>query len=128
MIKNLNDDNFLLYAAKHYVSPHYIQQEFFHDLKRIKYIKKAFYSYREKQILKERLILYHIILLYNVFDTDACTKMLFFKINVVDRPVLKTFLVYLNYMPDIVMGINGDNIYSSDICLDNTIITTLRNI
>lgn len=128
MIDNLTEDNFLLYAANHYISPHYIHQEFYHDLKKIKYIKRAITTYKTKGILKERIILNHIILLYNVFHTDACTKMLFFRINEQDYSQLKTFLIYLNYMPDMILSIKGRHVYSCDIPLDNKIITALRSL
>ena len=98
MFENLTHDNFLLYAAKHYISPHYIEQEFFADLKRIKYIKRLIQKYHGHNELKERLILNHIILVYNVFETVPCTRMLFLKVGESNYTVLKTFLVYLNYI------------------------------
>lgn len=128
MIDNINNDNFLIYAAKHYISPHYIEQEFFSDLKRIKYIKRLIQKYRYSGELKERLILNHIIMVYNVFETEACTKILFFKLNIKDYQVLKTFLVYLRYMPDVIIGVNGKNIISSDIVIDLNVANVLRKI
>ena len=128
MFRNLNSDNFILYAANNYISPHYIEQEFFSDLKRIKYIKRLIQKYRYSGELKERLILNHIIMVYNVFETEACTKILFFKLNIKDYQVLKTFLVYLRYMPDVVIGVNGKNIISSDIVIDLNVANVLRKI
>lgn len=128
MFETLNDDNFLLYAAKFYISPHYIEQEFFSDLKRIKYTKRLIQKYRLSGELKERLILNHIIMVYNVFDTEACTRMLFLKVKKYDYSALKTFLVYLRYMPVIVKGINGKDIISSDIPIDFNIANSLRKI
>lgn len=128
MNDNLTSENFLLYAAKHYVSPHYIEQEFFNDLKRFKYIKRLIQKYTITGELRERLILNHIILVYNVFETDACTKMLFFKINQKEYPTLKTFLIYLNYMPDIIKNVNGKTIISSDININFSVANILRNI
>lgn len=124
----LNCDNFLLYAAKHYISPHYIEQEFFNDLKRIKYIKRLIQKYSVSGELRERLILNHIIMVYNVFESESCTKMLFLKIMPRDYPVLKTFLIYLNLMPDVVKNVNGKNIISSDIMLDMSVAHVLRSI
>lgn len=118
MIDDLTEDNFLLFAAKYYNSPHYTQEEFFSDLKRIKYIKKIIHKYRTTGELKDRLLLNHIIMFYNVFEKEACTRMLFFRVNVYDYGVLKTFLEYLNIMPDVVDGINGKTVYSSDIAID----------
>ena len=96
---DLNDGNFLIYAAKTYDRPHIIQSEFEEDLKRIKYIKRLFGKYRQTGEFKERLILNHIIVLSNVFGVEAATNMLFFKIDEEDYPLLKTILIYLNYLP-----------------------------
>ena len=128
MVENLSDDNFILYAAKSYISPHYLEQEFFSDLKRIKYIKRLIQRYTYSGELRERLLLNHIILVYNVFDTEACTRMLFLKIKPKDYSCLKTFLVYLNYMPTEVKFINGKSIISSDIPIDFNIANRLRNL
>lgn len=128
MLDNLTNDNFILYAAKHYISPHYIEQEFFSDLKRIKYIKRLIQKYSISGELRERLILNHIILVYNVFETEPCTKMLFVKIRPNDYSCLKTFLVYLNYMPDVIRNVNGKNIISSDIPIDFNVANVLRQI
>ncbi len=125
---NLTSDNFLLYAAKNYISPHYIEEEFFADLRRIKYIKSLIQKYRTYGVLKERLILNHIIMTYNVFETEACTRMLFFRLKVNNYSAIKTFLVYLNYMPNKIVDIEGKNILSSDIQIDFTIANILRNI
>lgn len=128
MIDNLNNDNYLIFAAKYYISPHYIEQEFFYDLKRIKYTKRLLQKYRSTKDLKERLILNHIILIYNVFETEACTRILFFKMKPEDYSSLKTFLVYLRYMPEIVKGVDGKNIISEDIKIDPYIQKVLKEI
>jgi hypothetical protein len=125
---DLNDDNFLLYAMKAYSSPYCIMSEFESDLKRIKYLKRLFRRYKATKILKERLILNHIILLYNVFGVEAATRILFFKIDKIHYNMLKTFLIYLNYMPNKVKGINGTDIDSSDILLDMDVADILRKI
>ena len=127
-MENLTNDNFLLYAAKHYISPHYIEQEFFNDIKRIKYVKRLIQKYRSTNELKERLILNHLILLYNVFETSHCTKMLFLKTRDVDHSCLKTFLVYLNFMPEVLENINGKKLYSSNIPIDFTVADALRKL
>ena len=96
---DLNDGNFLIYAAKCYDRPHMLQSEFEEDINRIKYIKRLFRKYRQTGEFKERLILNHIIILSNVFGVEAATNMLFFKIDEEDYPLLKTILIYLNYLP-----------------------------
>jgi hypothetical protein len=125
---SLTNENFLLYAANNYFSPHYISEEFCSDLKKIKYIRRLIQKYKSKGELKERLILNHLILLYNVFNDEACTKMLFLKIGESNYSTLKTFLIYLNFMPDVVFGVNGKNIISSDINIDFNIANKLREI
>jgi hypothetical protein len=96
---DLNDANFLIYAAKHYDRPHIIQSEFEDDLKRIKYVKRLLRKYRQTGDFKERLVLNHVIILANVFGVEAATNMLFFKVDEEDYPLLKTILIYLNYLP-----------------------------
>jgi 5'(3')-deoxyribonucleotidase len=128
MFDDLNDDNFLMYAVKAYNSPHCIMSEFEGDLKRTKYLKRLFRRYKVTKTLKERLILNHLILLYNVFGVEPATRILFFRIDEQDYDVLKTFLIYLNYMPERVKGINGKDIISSDILIDMNVADILRQI
>jgi 5'(3')-deoxyribonucleotidase len=128
MFDDLNDENFLIYAMKSYTSPHCIMSEFEGDIKRTKYLKKLFRRYKATKELKERLILNHIILLYNVFDVESATRILFYRIDERDYDILKTFLIYLNYMPDKVIGIRGKNIISSDILVDLNIAEILRGL
>jgi hypothetical protein len=128
MFDNLNEDNFLIYAMKCYNSPHCILSEFEGDIKRTKYLKRLFRRYKVTKSLKERLILNHIILLNNVFGPESTARILFYKIDERDYDLLKTFLDYLRIMPDVVYGINGKNIYSSDIPLNNNIAEILVNI
>ena len=128
MFDDLNEDNFLLYAMRSYESPHCIMSEFEGDLKRIKYIKRLFRRYKITKKIKERLILNHIILLYNVFGPEAATRILFYKIDEVDYDLLKTFLVYLSYMPTTVKGINGKDIHSINILMDMNVANILRSI
>jgi hypothetical protein len=128
MFDDLNDENFTIYAMKSYNSPNCIMSEFEGDLKRTKYLKKLFRKYKKSNILKERLILNHIILVYNVFGIEAATRILFYKIDDRDYDILKTFLLYLNYMPERVFGIRGNNIDSSTIMVDLNIAEILRKL
>lgn len=130
MIHDLNDDNFIIYAMKAYDKPNCVMSEFEEDLKRIKYVKRLINRYRTygEDELKERLILNHIIILSNVFGIEATVKMLFFKIEPDNYSILKTFLLFLNYMPKVVQGVNGSNIVSSDITIDLLIGKKLRTI
>lgn len=125
---NLTDDNFLIYAMKCYNSPHCIMSEFEGDIKRTKYLKRLFRKYKITKILKERLILNHIILLNNVFGPIPTARILFYKTDERDYDILKTFLEYLDIMPDEVKGINGKNIHTGDIPLEPNIVEILLSI
>jgi 5'(3')-deoxyribonucleotidase len=128
MFDELNEDNFMIYAMKAYNSPHCIVSEFESDIKRTKYLKRLFRRYKVTKSLKERLILNHIILLNNVFGLEATARILFYKIDERDYDVLKTFLSYLNIMPDVIYGIKGKNISTADIMIDTNIAEILRKI
>ena len=126
---DLNDDTFLMYAMREYNNMQCTDiEEFYDDLKKIKYIKRLFNSYRNNGQLKERLILNHLIIFYNVFTLQAGTRILFYKIEKDFWPMLKTFLIYLDRMPDKIDSIRGEIIRTSDIQLDDGIITRLRTI
>ena len=124
---DLNEKNFLLYAMKEYDNPQCVQvEEFYDDLKKVKYIKRLFNQYLNEGVLKERLLLNHIIVFYNVFPVRSATRILFLKIEEKFWPILKTFLVYLSYMSEIIDPINGKAILSDDIQLDQGVVDKLR--
>ena len=124
---DLNEKNFLLYAMKEYDNPQCVQvEEFYDDLKKVKYIKRLFNQYLNEGVLKERLLLNHIIVFYNVFPVRSATRILFLKIEEEFWPILKTFLVYLSYMSEIIDPINGKTILSDDIQLDQGVVDRLR--
>lgn len=125
---DLTTENIMLYAAKAYDKPNCIMSEFKEDMKRFNYLKRLFQRYRKLGELRERLIINHLVVLYNVFGPEVTTRLLFFKLNKEDYPALKTYLLFLNYMPNIVRGIKGINIYSSDISVDMKIADELRKI
>jgi len=102
--------------------------EFESDIKRTKYLKRLFRRYKATGSLKERLILNHIILLNNVFGQPATSRILFYKIDERDYDVLKTFLSYLNIMPEYVTGIKGKDINVSEILIDQYVAEILRKI
>ena len=99
-------------------------EEFYEDLSKIKYIKRLLIRFKKGGELKERLILNHIIVLYNLFG-DATTKMLFYKIDEDCWDTLITFLVYLDRMPE---SLPEYNLHLSDVILDEKIIAILREI
>ena len=97
----LTQDNINMFAMKHYDNPSCVDEaEFLDDLKRFKYLKRLFRKYDTSGELKVRLIVNHIIVLSNVFGVDATTTLLFFKIESNHWSLLKTFLVYLHFMPE----------------------------
>lgn len=96
----LNDDNFLLFAIKNYESPQGLTKEDFDkDLNHFKYIKRLLKRYKNKGELKVNLLLNHFIILYNIFG-EATTPMLFYKLDVDLRSTMKTFIVFLNKLPE----------------------------
>ena len=128
MFDDLNDENFMIYAMKCYSAPNCIMSEFESDIKRTKYLKRLFRRYKTSKSLKERLILNHIILLNNVFGPEPTTRILFYRIDERDYDILKTFLCYLNIMPEVVPGIKGKNIYSAEIPVEINIAEILLKI
>jgi hypothetical protein len=129
MIDNLTDKTISSYMITSYDNPQCVDlDEFDDDVKIPKYIKRLINRYSSAGELKERLILNHIILFYNVFKHEAATRVLFFKMEPEDYSVLKTFLVYLNYMPDVVELINGRNILNSDIPICQEVAKRLREL
>jgi hypothetical protein len=100
-------------------------EEFLDDMKRIKYIKRLFYRYHTKKVLKERLIINHLIILYNVLGNEACTRILFLKIDEEQHYILKTFLKFLNKLPSSVSGICGKDINTNSINTDENILKYL---
>ena len=97
----LTPENINMFAMKHYDNPLCVdEKEFLDDMKRFKYLKRLFRKYETSKDLKMRLVINHIIILANVFGVDAATTLLFFKIEKNHWPILKTFLVFLGYMPE----------------------------
>lgn len=130
MNDKLDEISFVLYAAKHYNNPGCLDtDEFFNDLKRFKYIKRLLNKYHETGDLKERLILNHIIILYNVFGVTAATRMLFFRLDGLYN-YLKPFLAFLGYLPKRVenIGIFGKDVNCSEIESDKNIEKVLTSI
>jgi len=101
LFSELNNDNFDLYAAKHYRNHQCITaDEFYDDIAKFKYVVRLLRRYRDTGRIQERLLLNHIITIYNVFDISAANRMIFHRVDVNLWPALKTFLVYLNYIPE----------------------------
>ena len=96
----LTAGNYMMFALLHYDNPHCKDiTEFFEDIKRLHYIRRLFKRYYDDNVLKERLIINHLVTFYNVFENKAATRILFYKVEKQYHPVLKTFLVFLNRIP-----------------------------
>lgn len=120
LFDELNEENIILFAAKHYYNPTCIDaEEFYEDLKRLKYIKRLLNKYLETGNISERLILNHLIAFFNVFDIKPSLQMIEFRFEDKYWPALKPFLIFLNY-------IRNDE-YTS-ITMDKNIIDILRKI
>ena len=116
----LTDDNLFIYAAKHYYNPKYIDaEEFNEDLKRFKYIKRLLNRYEETGKLSERLILNHLIVVFNVFGIEAGLKILELKLDKNHWPLIKPFLIFLRYIR---------NDQYTNVPMDPTIVDALRKI
>ena len=122
IFNELNEENFLLFAIKNYENPQAVTKEDFdRDLNHFKYIKRLLKRYRNTGELKVHLILNHFIVLYNIFG-EAATPMLFFKIEKELWSVMKTFVIFLNKLPDY------PHCYIHDIPLDQSCLSELQKI
>lgn len=120
LFEELNKNNFILYAARYYENPQCTStDEFYEDINRFKYLKKLLGRFHNKGDLQERLILNHLIVLYNVFGIDAANHMVRFQIEEKYLPYLKPFLVFLNFIKD------NDMI---EVPLDTVIVDKLRKL
>jgi hypothetical protein len=99
IFNELTEENLFLYAAKHYYKPQFSDiEEFYEDLKRFKYIKRLINRYLDHDELGERLILNHLIVIFNSFGIEATLNMLELKLDKKHWPVIKPFLIFLKYI------------------------------
>lgn len=120
MDAQLTDDTLFLYAAKHYYNPQFSDvEEFFEDLKRFKYIKRLVNRYLDTNEFPHRLLLNHIIVIFNVFGIEASLKILELRLDDKHWPVIKPILLYLSYIR---------NDQYTGIEMDQTVVKFLRTI
>jgi len=125
---SLTNENYIRYAMRHYDNPYCVGvREFQEDLARIVYLKRLFRRYKKGGVLRERLILNHIITFCNVFGVEVGTRLLFFKIDPDLHYILKTFLVFLEYLPEDKQKFNLE-VDIVKISMDQEIIKRLRSI
>jgi hypothetical protein len=122
IFNELNEDNFLLFAIKNYENPQAVTKEDFQkDLNHFKYIKRLLKRYKKTGELKTHLLINHFIVLYNIFG-EATNPMLFFKIDRDMWPQVKTFILFLNRLPQ------HPKTYIHDISVDLNCLTQLQKI
>lgn len=111
LFETLDEENFVLFAAKNYYNPSCIDaEEFYQDLKRFKYIKRLLTKYEETGKLSTNLLLNHLVVVFNVFGFDSGLRMLEYKIEFKYMTVLKPFFIYLKAIPnDKYVGIPMDS-------------------
>ena len=129
LFDSLDNNNIDHFCIKSYDNPQCTSLEDYHnDMRRFKYIKRLLNQYSNNNVIKIRLLLNHIIMVYNIFSNDSATRILFYKIEEKHWSILKTVLIFLNRMPKSIKGINNQDIVSTDIKLDEHIVTMLREI
>lgn len=127
MFDSVTNKNSLLYAMKNYENPQCLDAaEFEEDFKHFKYVKRLCRRYLTTKRLREQLLLNHLVLLFNVFGDDAATRLLFLKCDPEMYRVVKTYLHYMQREPEVVPGINGDDIYLTAIPLDVPLLERLN--
>jgi len=120
IFKELTEKNLLLYAAKHYSNPKFSDiDDFNEDLKRFKYIKRLLNRYIDTDELSERLILNHLIVIFNMFGVEAALNILDLKLEKKHWPIIKPFLIFLNYIK---------NDQYTGIVMDPNVVDVLRKI
>ena len=129
LFDDLNEKNYVHFAMKYYVNIQCTSvEEFNEDLNKIKYVKRLFNRFLDTGELRINLIMNHLIVIYNVFETEAATRMLFFRVEKRFYSILKPFLLFMERLPEIVKGINGNDIHTNEIPLNETTIKELRKI
>lgn len=119
---NLTKKNYLSYAMKVYDNPSCSGLDEFHaDLLRVKYVKRLINRYTRTGNVSSRLLLNHVIGIYNVFEAQAVARLLFFRTEQSSWPAMKTVLEYLNLMPDTILPIEGVILLNTDIPRDEVL-------
>ena len=101
MFDELNNDNFELYAAKHYSNPACLTiDDFKEDIARFKYVNRLLRKYYETGEIQIRLLVNHIIIIFNMFNISAANRMIFYRVDTRHWGIIKTILLYLNLLPE----------------------------
>ena len=120
MFETITPANWIMFAMKNYDNPQADgEEEFYEDIKRFKYLKRLLKKYYDTGVLKERLILNHIIILSNVFGVEAASTLLLYKIDKEYWPTLKAFMKKLNMLYETDL---------QDVPMDTYVWSTLDNL
>lgn len=125
--KTINANNFLLFAAQNYKPSYADFTEFKEDINRIKYLKKLLYRYKNDNDLQTRLILNHVIVLYNVFGAHAASQIILYKLEDY-LPQVKPFLIQIGIMPEKWINSKNKTMFSDEICIDLNVVKALREL
>ncbi len=119
----LTNDNYMLFAMKHYDNPQSVTyDDFQEDMMRFKYLKRLFGRYVKSGVLRNHLILNHLIVLFNVFG-EAAIPLLIFKIEMEYWSIMKSYLLYLNRLDP-----NGGNGILDEIIIDAEVTSQLSKL
>jgi len=122
MNQKLNNENYVMFAMQHYDNPAGATiEEFYEDLNTLKYVKRLLVKYERSGVLRERLLLNHIIILGNLFTPAVASRLLFFYISADHHSYLKAFLVFLKYLPHSIPEVNVNYVN-----LDSVIFSKLK--
>lgn len=125
---HVSNENYMMFAVKHYNSPTCADEtEFLQDLSRIRSIGRSFSRYRKTGDINERLVLNHIIVLFNVFESKAVIMMMAFKLYDY-LEYIKPFLILTSRWPERITGVTPDPIIGTDVSMDECLVERLRNI
>jgi hypothetical protein len=124
---DINSNTYILFASKLYDKPNAIWDEFVEDLKLLQSIKRLINRYRLSGKFNEKMILNNLVIFYNVFGPEG-TRLLFYKVGSDNWELLKPFLIFLGYLPDVIESINGQDILTKDIPLNTDIMNSLRQL
>jgi len=106
------DSEIFNYAIRNYYNPSCkTAEEFADDFNTTIKIKKLINRHLLGESINFRLLLNHFMTMYNVFNPNAATLILFMKMQPEHYSCIKTISVFLNYFPD--------NLSDYGICLDN---------
>ena len=104
LFDELNSNNFVMYAVKHYQNRQCEStEEFYQDLNQFKYLKKLINRFLREEDEDDMdkvftMIRNHVITIYNVFEMPAAHRMMDYKLDDPQMQVVKPILIKLGYI------------------------------